>query len=82
VALFFLAFLPQFINPASTYGPLPFMFLGLTFMTTGIIWCLVLAHAASYFTRTLRKNPLIGRILQKISGIIFVGLGIRILISK
>ena len=28
VALFFLTFLPQFIDPANTYGPLPFLLLG------------------------------------------------------
>jgi len=46
VALFFLALLPQFIAPASTNKPLAFMALGFTFITTGTIWCLILARFA------------------------------------
>ena len=82
VALFFLSFLPQFINPHFTNGPIPFLILGLTFMTTGTLWCLFLAYSASFISKTLRDNDRIGKILQKISGIIFIGLGLKILINK
>ena len=82
VALFFLAFLPQFINPGYAAGTLPFMILGVTFMTTGTLWCLFLAYAASLITKTLRENDKIGMILQKVSGLIFIGLGIRLLIQR
>ena len=51
VALFFLAFLPQFIDPASTTKVLAFLSLGLTFVTTGTVWCLVLAWFASTFSK-------------------------------
>lgn len=82
VALFFIAFLPQFINPDYVTGSLPFMILGLTFMTTGTLWCLFLAYAASRITNTLRANDRIGMIIQKISGFIFIGLGIKLLTQK
>jgi len=82
VALFFLAFLPQFINPDYAAGALPFMILGVTFMTTGTLWCLFIAYAASLITKTLRKNDKIGMIMQKVSGLIFIGLGIRLLTQK
>jgi len=78
VALFFLSLLPQFINPHYTNGPIPFLILGLTFTTTGTIWCLFLAHSASYITKTLRNNEKIGKWMQKISGIVFIGLGISL----
>lgn len=82
VALFFLAFLPQFINPDYASGTLPFMILGVTFMTTGTLWCLFLAYAASLITKTLRENDKIGMIMQKISGLVFIGLGIRLLTQR
>ena len=82
VALFFLSLLPQFINPHYANGPIPFLILGVTFMTTGTIWCLILVYSASLITKTLRNNDSIGKIMQKISGFIFIGLGIKILIDK
>jgi threonine/homoserine/homoserine lactone efflux protein len=39
VALFFLAFLPQFIVPDSGLGPVPFLTLGLLFVVQGTLWC-------------------------------------------
>jgi len=82
VALFFLSLLPQFINPHYANGPIPFLILGVTFMTTGTIWCLILAYSASLITKTLRNNDRIGKIMQKISGFIFIGLGLKLLINK
>lgn len=82
VALFFLAFLPQFINPDYAQGAIPFLLLGLTFMTTGTIWCLFLAYSSSLITGTLRKNDKIGKIMQKLSGLIFIGLGHKMLTDK
>lgn len=82
VALFYLAFMPQFINPDLANGALPFLLLGLTFMTTGTIWCLFLAYSASFMTKTLRNNDRIGKRMQKLSGMIFIGLGIKLLIDK
>lgn len=82
VALFFLAFLPQFIDPNYATGALPFMILGFTFMTTGTLWCLFLAFASSLITKTLRENNRVGVLLQKLSGMIFIGLGIRLLMQK
>ena len=81
VALFYLAFLPQFINPGQNYGPIPFLILGFTFMTTGTIWCLFLAYGASLVTQTLRNNNKIGFIMQKLSGFVFIGLGINLLLK-
>jgi RhtB (resistance to homoserine/threonine) family protein len=82
VALFFLSFLPQFINPAKAAGPIPFLLLGGTFFTTGTIWCLFLACAASYLTNALRKNSKISKILQCISGIIFIALGLSLALRR
>ena len=82
VALFFLSFLPQFINPQYVDGPMPFLILGLTFMTTGTIWCFFLVYSASKITTTLRNNNKIAMIMQKICGLVFIGLGLKILTNK
>jgi RhtB (resistance to homoserine/threonine) family protein len=82
VALFFLSFLPQFINPEYAKGAMPFIILGLTFLATGTLWCLFLASSASLVSKTLRDNDRIGKIMQKVSGIVFIGLGIKLLSDK
>ncbi len=82
VALFFLAFFPQFIDASYAYSMVSFIILGLTFAVTGFIWCSCLALLASKFSENLRKNPSIEAVLNKISGVVFIGLGIKLLTDK
>jgi RhtB (resistance to homoserine/threonine) family protein len=82
VALFYLSFLPQFIRLDNPYGPLPFLILGFTFITTGTIWCMFLAYSSSFMTKTLRNNTKTGKYLQKLSGVIFIILGLKLALGK
>ncbi|MCC8433295.1 LysE family translocator [Brevibacillus sp. M2.1A] len=81
VALFFIAFLPQFVS-ATEAGPLPFLILGLTFTVTGGIWCSLLALFASFATQKLRNNQKFSVILNKLTGIVFIGMGLNLLRAK
>lgn len=78
IALFFLAFLPQFINIEHANNTIPFLILGLTFVFTGTIWCLILASFASKFSKKIRNNDKIKYWLDKITGIIFILLGLKL----
>jgi len=82
VALFFLAFLPQFIDPSYAENYLPFLILGITFLTTGTIWCLILALFASKLSNRIRKNYKIKNWLDKITGVLFLTLGIKLALTK
>jgi len=82
VALFFLAFLPQFIDPSYEVNYLPFLILGITFLTTGTIWCLILALFASKLSNQIRKNYKIKNWLDKITGVLFLTLGIKLALTK
>ena len=82
VALFFLAFLPQFIDPTSNSKIAAFLALGLTFVTTGTIWCLILAWSASSLSERLRRNETIAQWLNRTAGALFVFLGLRLAVSK
>ncbi|WP_137791920.1 LysE family translocator [Bacillus sp. E(2018)] len=81
VSMFFIAFLPQFIDTKAV-GPIPFLILGLTFTATGLLWCLFVAYFSSYVTKKLRGNQKIGTILNKLTGLIFIGMGIKLLQTK
>jgi threonine/homoserine/homoserine lactone efflux protein len=82
VALFFLAFLPQFIDPASNIKAIAFLLLGFTFVTTGTIWCLILACFAATLSERLRSNEKVGQWLNRTVGALFVYLGARLATAK
>ncbi|PFP92188.1 homoserine lactone transporter [Bacillus cereus] len=81
VSLFFIAFLPQFIDTKAS-SPIPFIILGLTFTATGLLWCLFVAYFSSYVTKKLRGNQKVGMILNKVTGMIFIGMGLKLLQTK
>jgi threonine/homoserine/homoserine lactone efflux protein len=82
VALFFLAFLPQFVAPDAPSRVLSFLFLGAVFVFNGTLWCLVLVLAASALSGRLRRNAAGARRLRQATGAVFVGLGARLALSR
>jgi len=82
VALFFLALMPQFIEPDSPAKVGAFLVLGFTFLTTGTIWCLVLALGASRVRSFLAGRPRALQGLSRASGALFIFLGLRLAASK
>jgi len=82
VSLFFLAFLPQFVDPAIPHRVLTFLFLGGCFLLSGTLWCLVLACAAGSISSTLKKWRTITHVTERLTGGLFILLGIRLATSK
>jgi RhtB (resistance to homoserine/threonine) family protein len=81
VALFFLAFLPQFMDTQAA-SPLPFIVLGCTFALTGCIWCCIVAVFSSFFTKKLRENEKVNVRLNQLTGVLFIGMGLKLLTTK
>lgn len=82
VALFFLAFLPQFINENNQYGILPFILLGISFCITSSIYGVMLAIFSGEVVKFFNKDLKFSSKMKKISGIIYILLGIGILRAK
>lgn len=78
VALFFIAFLPQFIDVTLKNTLLPFFVLGITFITTGTIWCMILAFFASAIFARLKNNKKVSYYINKICGITLIALGVKV----
>ncbi len=78
VALFFLALLPQFIDPASSTKTLAFLALGATFVTLGTVWCLVLAVGAARARGFLMRKPAFRVWIDRVTGALFLLLGLRL----
>ena len=82
VAIFFLAFLPQFVDAAAGDGPIPFLFLGAIFVVGGTLWSIGQAVCAASATRTIRRNPALLGWLERLSGCVYIALGLNLLRSK
>ena len=82
VALFFLAFLPQFIELSSPTKSAAFLVLGATFITTGLLWCLVLAAAAARLQAFFVRNRSARTLIDRAVGGLFLGLGLRLAWSR
>jgi threonine/homoserine/homoserine lactone efflux protein len=78
VALFFLAFLPQFVDPArgSVVGQV--VLLGLLFNTSGTIVNVAVALGASEAAARLRRSTGLQNVARKVTGGIFILLGLRL----
>ncbi|MFT3681382.1 MAG: LysE family translocator [Ferruginibacter sp.] len=81
VALFFISFLPQFIDPSIKNALFPFLLLGFTFTCTGTAWCMLLAIFSAAISGKL-KNSKTFTLINKISGAALIGLGIKLAFSS
>lgn len=82
VALFFLAFLPQFVAPDAGSRVMAFAFLGTVFIVNGTMWCVILVYGASAVARRLQDEPSWGPALRRAVGAMFVGRGARLATSR
>jgi threonine/homoserine/homoserine lactone efflux protein len=82
VAVFFLAFLPQFVSNTAQNTFLPFLFLGLVFIVNGTIYCLLLVLFASTLMRKFKASQRMATFLKRVTGGLFVGLGVKLAVER
>jgi threonine/homoserine/homoserine lactone efflux protein len=78
VGLFFLAFLPQFVDARRGSVAFQILFLGLLFNAGGTLVNVVVAYAGGGVGELLRRNPRFTQIQRWFTGLVFVGLGARL----
>jgi len=82
VALFFLAFLPQFADPARGSFALQIAALGLIFIFNGLWVCLFYAWAAAAAAHWLKERGSSVTWLQRFSGGVLVALGLHLALNR
>jgi threonine/homoserine/homoserine lactone efflux protein len=82
VAIFFLAFMPQFISESSDNKALAFLILGLVFNFNGMIWCHLLALVSSTTSRKLSVNKSARIWLLRLTAGLFGMFGVTMLLSS
>lgn len=78
VALFFLAFLPQFVDAASPSKAMAFLVLGLLFDVTGTAWNLGVAVVAARAASRVKQSRQIMVWINRALGSLFIYLGVRV----
>jgi len=81
VALFFVAFLPQFIDPAAPGHVAGLLVLGAVFMINGTIYCVLLAWFAATISNRLRARSRLRGSMQRTTGALFIGLGAKLAVG-
>jgi threonine/homoserine/homoserine lactone efflux protein len=82
VALFFVAFLPQFADPRSGALAPQMLLLGVTFALMGLAYLVLVALISSALGRLLRAHPAWASRLRWFTGSVLIGLGVRLAISE
>src|ERR1044071_2074901 len=82
VALFFLAFLPQFVEPGAPSKAAAFLFLGLIFNVNGTLWNLFVAWSSARIGGGLMRSANVGRWVNRCVGGLFVVLGVKLALSS
>ena len=81
VALFFLAFVPQFIAPGTAHTGGVFLALGLLFTFNSLLVCIGWALAAAWLARRAGALQRATRWLDGLAGTLFIGFGIRLALT-
>ncbi len=81
VILFFLAFLPQFVQPAQGSVAWQMAALGLAFTAQAALLFGLLGYFAGGVGQWLQQRPSAGVWLDRIAGLVFIGLGARLIVA-
>ncbi|MEC5159268.1 MULTISPECIES: LysE family translocator [unclassified Janthinobacterium] len=82
VAIFFLAFVPQFIAADAPNKALAFIVLGCIFNVNGMLWCHALALFTAFASTRLQLKPRVTAWLGRAAGGLFIALGLKLALSK
>jgi threonine/homoserine/homoserine lactone efflux protein len=82
VTLFFLAFLPQFVDAKAGHVGLQMALLGALFMAQTVVIFGAVALFSGYIGAWIRRKPAIGERLNVFAGLTFIALGIRVALPR
>jgi leucine efflux protein len=80
--MFYVAFLPQFIDPVKHQGMLTFSVMAATIAVLGFLYCIAVVLITHYMAERIRANPRVTDMLQKIAGVFLIGFGVKLALGK
>lgn len=82
VALFFLAFLPQFVSPHAAHTQFGLLLLGLSVIGVGMIWSTFLALMGGRIHHLLTTRPRFGLWMDRLCGTMLLGFGVKLALQQ
>ena len=76
--IFYMAFFPLFIDPATHRGGITFLAMAATIAVLSAIYCLTLCAFAQAVAQKVKANRRVARWLERMAGVFLVGFGIRL----
>ena len=80
--VFYMAFFPLFVNPATHRGLVTFAAMAATIAALTFLYCLVVVLLTQHMAERMRANPTVVRTLEKLAGVFLIGFGVKLAISK
>ena len=80
--VFYMAFFPLFVDPASHPTLATFGFMALTIAVLTFAYAATVVLTTHFLAERLRANPMIGRLMEKLAGVFLIGFGIKLAVSR
>ena len=80
--VFYMAFFPLFVNPATHRGLVTFAAMAATIATLTFLYSLIVVLLTHFLAERMRANPTVARVLEKTAGVFLIGFGVKLAISK
>ncbi|WP_077032769.1 LysE family transporter [Pelomonas sp. KK5] len=80
--VFYMAFFPLFVDPATHPGLSTFGAMAATIATLTFAYGLIVTLLTHRLAERLRQNPLITRVLEKVAGTMLIGFGLKLALSR
>ncbi len=82
IAIFFITFLPQFIDTNSSNSSIALFILGLIFILFGFLVNVIIAYTSLHLSNKFSFKNDISNIIQKVTGVLFIGFGFKLALEK
>ena len=80
--VFYMAFLPLFIDPKAHLGWLTFAAMAVTVAVLAFIYCFAVVLLTYFLAERLRASPRVSSALQKFAGVCLIGFGFKLALSR
>ena len=80
--LFYMAFFPQFVDPQQHAGLPTFAAMAATIAGLTLLYGVGAVLLTHFLAERLRSHPLVGRVLEKLAGVMLIGFGVKLAVAK